>query len=518
MKFFAHGYRVSFTRPQRAYWWSAGIWLLAYPIAGATQSTPAASENTFLKLDRALLSLPSAATASTSLVNGASAPVVATPERAPASEITSHGGTLPLVVVSALQIPAAADLGLQEVVRLAIERHPSIADAVATLAQEDSGIAVAKSGYQPQFRLGLGSGNSNGISSSGLSSQATASVSQMLYDFGKVDAAVGQARARVLRQQGQILRQIDEIAQRSADTVVMLRRYQTLESLASAQVDAVQRVYEMARLRGEAGLSSQADPIQAWARVEAARANYLQVQSLRQQWQERLRTLLGPGQPLRVAALPEALLEMVNADVVVDADLIPEVLVAKADLKVASAQLDSAKAQRWPTLTLDASVDKAISGVNAVTMRSGGTSHAIAVNVSSALFQGDSLSAQVRGALAAEDAARRRIDVALLNADDQARAFREQLSGARERIRVLGDRRRSINEVRELYREQYTLGTRSVLDLLNAEQEIYQAAQEEENVRHDLWQAWVGRVAATGLSREVYGINGTVVQGIMVSP
>ena len=110
------------------------------------------------------------------------------------------------------------------------------------------------------------------------------------------------------------------------------------------------------------------------------------------------------------------------------------------------------------------------------------------------------------------------METAFLEADDQVRSFREQLNGARERIQVLSDRRKSINEVRDLYREQYTLGTRSILDLLNAEQEIFQAAQDEENVRHDLWQAWVGMVAATGLSRDIYGISGAMVQGMVVSP
>jgi len=124
----------------------------------------------------------------------------------------------------------------------------------------------------------------------------------------------------------------------------------------------------------------------------------------------------------------------------------------------------------------------------------------------------------VRAATAAEDAARMRIETARLNAGDQARNYREQVVGAQARLGVLADRRRSIVEARDLYREQYTLGTRSILDLLNAEQEIYQAAAEQEAVVHDLWASRVGYIGATGQARAFYGLDNTTVQGMELLP
>ena len=90
--------------------------------------------------------------------------------------------------------------------------------------------------------------------------------------------------------------------------------------------------------------------------------------------------------------------------------------------------------------------------------------------------------------------------------------------GAQARLGVLADRRRSIVEARDLYREQYTLGTRSILDLLNAEQEIHQAAADEEAVLHDLWASRIGYIGATGQARTYYGLNNTTVQGIELLP
>lgn len=413
----------------------------------------------------------------------------------------------------------AAPLELNEAVRQAASRHPSIADAVATLSQQVGGVDVARAGYYPKINAGLGGGRNNGISTGGGTGvTASASVSQMLYDFGKVDGAVNQSEALLRRQQAVVLKQIDSVAQQTADAVVQVHRYQSLVKIAQEQVAAVGKVLEMAQLRAGAGISTRADPIQATSRYDSARSTLLQVKSLHTQWRERLRTLTGVPVPTVIAPLPEPMAGALRLDEVPDPNLLPDVLVAQADMKVASAQLAVARAQRYPTISLDASTNKALNGVNASTLERNGTYHTLMINLSSVLYQGGALDAQVRAALAAEEAARQRIESARLTASDQVRSFREMAIGAQARLGVLADRKRSIVEARDLYREQYTLGTRSILDLLNAEQEIYQAAADEEAVLHDLWENRVSYIGATGQSRALYDLNNTTVQGMELLP
>lgn len=420
-------------------------------------------------------------------------------------------------------VPALAasgtPLALNEAVHQAVMRHPAIADAIATLAQYSGGRDVARAGYYPQVRVGVGNGRNNGVlGNRQAGTLATVSVSQMLYDFGKVDGMVAQSEAQIQRQQALILKQIDIIAQQTADAVIMAHRYQSLVDIAQDQVGAVEAVLETARLRARAGLSTKADPIQAESRVDNARANLLQMKSQSAQWRERLITLLGQMPPARIAPLPQWLDGELNFATQPDPRLIPDVLVAQAERRIATAQLDVAKAQRYPTLSLDASANKAMDGINPSTYERNGTYRAVMLNLSSVIYQGGALNAQVRAAIAAEEAARMRMETARLNADDQARSLREQVLGAQARLGVLADRRRSIVEARDLYREQYKLGTRSVLDLLNAEQEIYQAAADQEAVLHDLWQSRIGYINATGQSRQYYALDNTVVQGMELAP
>ncbi len=418
-------------------------------------------------------------------------------------------------------IPRSGQLDLRQAVRIAVDRHPSISDAVATLTQQQSGIDSARAGYYPKVGVGINGGTSgrnlNSLSSN--STLATGTISQMLYDFGKVGGRVDQAQAMTRRQQATILRQIDIVAQDTANAVVAAHRYQSILVSAKDYLRATERVLEMARLRSNSGVSTKADPIQALSRVDGARAYHLQYEAALRQSNERLRTLVGsPPTAQGVAPLPDAMMQGIRENQQPDYRILPDVMVAEADRQAAQAIVGQARAERWPTISLDASINKALRGNNPNTFEPHGTYQNIGINLTAPLYQGGGLEAQVRGAIAADEAAQMRIKNARLNADDQVRSYREQVDGARARLGVLAQRKRSIVEARDLYQEQYKLGTRSILDLLNAEQEIYMAAVDEENVRHDLWQGLISYVYAVGQSRAFYGLDNTTVQGIAISP
>lgn len=67
-------------------------------------------------------------------------------------------------------------------------------------------------------------------------------------------------------------------------------------------------------------------------------------------------------------------------------------------------------------------------------------------------------------------------------------------------------------------KEQYKLGTRSLVDLLNAEQAIHSANSELESARYDIYSSIVQYIEATGRSRQAYGLNNISIQGFEVQP
>lgn len=407
-------------------------------------------------------------------------------------------------------------LRMERAVQLAVQQHPSIADAVATLAQQAAGVDYARAGYFPQVRVGLGGGSNNGTN--GSSTLATVSASQMLYDFGKVDTLVNRSEALVRKQQAVVLREIDAITKQTAEAALSVHRYQALTDIARGQVEAVEKVLELSELRANAGLSTKADPIQARARVQAAHAYLGQVSAELAQWRQKLRTFVGEIGASPVEVLPGLQSESLWVTERPEFELLPDVLIAQAERQAAEMQLTLAKASKLPTVSLDASGNRAIHGVNPNTMDRHGNYGSIMVNVSVPLYQGGAMNAQIRSAAAEELATRERIETTLLLASDQSRAWRELAVGAQSRLADVENRRQSILSVRDLYREQYQLGTRSILDLLNAEQEIHQAEADAQGVLHDLWQYRLEFITSTGRLRELFGLNHTVIQGMEISP
>ena len=101
---------------------------------------------------------------------------------------------------------------------------------------------------------------------------------------------------------------------------------------------------------------------------------------------------------------------------------------------------------------------------------------------------------------------------------DQVRSIREQIEHKQRQIGVLISRKETSVRTKELYQEQYKLGTRSAVDLLNAEQAIHSAAQEIENARFDIYAAIAKYIAVTGRTRDIYDLNNISIQGFEVQP
>ncbi|MFX6074757.1 TolC family protein, partial [Acinetobacter baumannii] len=85
----------------------------------------------------------------------------------------------------------------------------------------------------------------------------------VLYDFGKIKSAVNIEQAKLLEEQANVLVSIDDIAYQTANAIVNINRYREIVKIAHQQIQGIARIAEIANLRAQAGISSQADPVQA---------------------------------------------------------------------------------------------------------------------------------------------------------------------------------------------------------------------------------------------------------------
>lgn len=403
------------------------------------------------------------------------------------------------------------ELELVQAVQAAVGWQPVVAAAVAQLRQQGSVVEQMRAGYMPALSAGVNTGRQ---SATARGTSFTLAASQMLYDFGKVGSQVSEAEAGVRRAQAEVLRQIDTVATQTALAFVELSRYQALAAIADEQLAALRDVARVTDLRARLGASTRVDPVQARARVEAAQVYAQRLQTQTGQWRSRLKTLLGAEVPPRAAPLPAERLEAA-LNVPAERLLWPSVLVAEGERQALEARLAGTRAARLPTLSLEASLSRLGSGAS----NGRSTDHGVFFKLNSGVFQGGALQAQEEAAMLGVAAAQARVEVARTEVQDRMANLKEQIAGLTGLQEPLSARQRSITDTRVLYREQYlSLGTRSALDLLNAEQEIAQAAFDVVQNRHDAWVAQVNFIDASGQARAVYGLDHSKVHGLEVSP
>lgn len=180
-------------------------------------------------------------------------------------------------------------------VKNAVNWHPAITQEVSKLQEMAQKVDVAKAKYYPQISAGMNNGYSNTYSDAGYTPSLVVSVSQMLYDFGKVSSSVRAADSGVAQQQATVMLNIDQVAHDTAAAVVQVQGYQKLVDIAKAQVNSLKQIGDLIRQRNDAGASSLSDVVQTDTRVEGAQSTLLQYQAALQRWKATLATYIGIG-------------------------------------------------------------------------------------------------------------------------------------------------------------------------------------------------------------------------------
>ena len=400
---------------------------------------------------------------------------------------------------------AGPALDWRDTVQRAVAGYPAIAGARASIDQQASLVEAARAGYRPRVQAEVTNGQQGEF---GTGQVATVGLSQMLYDFGKTGSAVARERAGEERERAALRLAIDEVIEQTVHAMIEIHRHQALHDTLTTQIGALEGVEEITRLRAEAGAATRSDPLQARARVEAVQARLFAARSQIAQWRSRLETYVGPEAMRPIPDMPDGLVDTAPSDV--DVDQLPALQIARARREEAQALLRNARAQRYPTISLEASANHRLgtAGERYEDLYGRRTYSNALVAVRSDLYQGGAVASQARASASALEVAEEQVRTERLLALDAVRVQREQIAGLENRIDVLERRVASIVETRALYWDQYlSLGTRNVLDLLNAEQEIGQSAEDLENARHDLWRARLAYLLASGAARTAFGLD-----------
>ncbi len=412
-----------------------------------------------------------------------------------------------LCVVPALGwgIAARAD-SLETVVRYALEHHPLARAAQAGTEATGYQLAQARSARAPQFGLVADPGRSFSRSGSGSADAGDIGLrgSLLLFDGGRTREGIAREEQRLQAANANRLLTSEDLAARITDVYLEWYKQDGLAAVAADNVVAHEALFERVRQIAGFDRGRASDLVQVGARLQQARVTLAARRGAANESRAVLRDLVGrdvgavevPREP--ASALPASL-----ADAIAALDTHPSAMGADAEAEAARHTWGSASAWLQPRFDLQAGVD---SPRDFAGDRRYFDDYNVRLAVSWTPIDGGAARAAARAA-----------ELQYVQAREGAAAVRRELSARladlwtqvetrRERAGIYRELLEQTRQVREAYWQQFTIGRRSIIDLLNAESEAFQARQGADSERLELLQAEYRLLAASATVTRWLGI------------
>ena len=347
----------------------------------------------------------------------------------------------------------------QAILRAADE---DVAQAVASLRPVVAFIADGQYGYSQTL---LDSGIT--VSNDGLFANYSVTAQMTLFDFGRTQLAIEAAKEIVLATREALIAIEQQVLLAAVSAFVDVRLQQEIVSLRENNVRVITEQLRAAQDRFEVGEITRTDVAQAEARLAEARANLVVAQGDLAIARENYRAATGnyPG-VLSAPPAPPRTAATLDAARSVALRTHPSIRQAQREVKAAELNVARARANMKPTVAAQAQLS-----VDQDNLQENG----VGINFNQTIYSGGALSSALRQAMANRDASfaglkQRGVEVAeavgivwsnLDVADASIAATEQQISAAQ--IAFDG------------VREEASLGARTTLDVLDAEQDLLDA-------------------------------------------
>ena len=371
---------------------------------------------------------------------------------------------------------------LAEAVEHALLRFPEFRAVLAARRAADEQAEQARGALYPQVDLALGRGREetdNSLTRPGPSpvlsrQEASLSVTQLLFDGGATSGQVRRFAERADSASFQVGSAAETVALRVALSYLEVMRLRSHVTFAEENVAVHDRTARQVELLAERGAGRRSDAQQAAARLAFAQSVLTQQRGQLAQAESAYRHLVGHGPG--AMRKPEVLLQMLPTGVEeVLAGVLashPAVLAAERELSAAQAERDSARARFVPRVDLElgGTRNRDVDGLPGAN-----DDRFVMLRLRSNLFRGGADQARVREAQARIDEAAAGVARARNDVERDLHQAWEGLAASRERIPQLEQHAAVSAQVVHAYRQQFSIGQRTLLDVLNAENELYTA-------------------------------------------
>ncbi len=393
-----------------------------------------------------------------------------------------------------LKITNNTIMSLREVALYALENNPTINIARWQAKGAEAGAKLANVKWQPRIEYSLSSGpeityaSNTNTSEAHLRREASMTLSQLIFDFGKTNADVDGAASLQNSAKKRLEHKISSIIYEVAEIYLMVLEQDLLIANARENEATHKETYRLVTISESGGNATKADVQKAYTRLEGARTQVIELISARQRTASEFRRIVG-FEPKRLK-LPKITKDVSNKLAIGN---IPTYIKNNAFMQSLLEDAIALKHQQaalergyLPQLTLEgtASAKENITSVNPMTADA-----RVMFALRGALYDGGEKYAKLQQVLALIGEKEARYRKAQLDLENEVAETIRILKTAKNKAGSINKRIKASEEVVRLYTEQFKTGSRSIFELLDAQQELSVAKAEKISNRFDILRA-----------------------------
>ncbi|WP_347821723.1 TolC family outer membrane protein [uncultured Planktomarina sp.] len=385
----------------------------------------------------------------------------------------------------------AAAESLRDSLRNAYQNSGLLVQNRALLRAADEKVADAVAALRPV--IGWSSRFAHSYNDVASSDSLTASLNAkwLLYDFGRSDLQTEALKKTILATRQSLVSIEQNVLLRAVTAHMNYRRSVEFVSLRSANVELIEQELRAAQDRFDVGEVTRTDVALAEARLASARASLAGAQGDLAKAAAEYHAVVGrkPGDLATPSSLPELPTE-VSAAISNARAHHPELTRVQHEVAAAELALKASQLTYRPRFEADA-------GVSNVDL-DGPLTRSLSLTVSGPVYSGGAIASASRSAMAQRDAKRAGLHLVGLEVEQAVRNAFVVLEVARATGEATDRQIEAASVAFRGVREEASLGARTTLDVLNAEQELLDARVSRISTRIDEQVASYSLLAAMG--------------------
>lgn len=377
---------------------------------------------------------------------------------------------------------------LEEATYIAIENSPQVRQSLARYREGVENIRLTQSGYFPSINLSAGLGKETTYSGNDITltrRELALSLTQPLFNGFQTKYEIERVKYETEADRWEALISVENTALEVAEAYANVLRYRELVALADLNLETHDRIYGQIKLKSDAGVGRQSDLSQITARLAKANSNRLAAINNLRDAESQYKRVVGEMPPEdMIYPVPDRDMIPESLDDAIDSALKknPALYGADFDVKATESFQQSTKGNNFPTVDfiLERTWNNNLDG------QQGPSEDLLAmVRLNYNLYRGNAdvqrQEVAVQQNIQASEIRRntmRDIELTVRLAWAAFEATLEQKQHIRTHVIAT-------KESQLAYEKQFRLGRRTLLDVLDSENELFQARQDYVNADFD---------------------------------